>query len=255
MTTGGAGVYETYSNNTSSDDDDKQIAFEFQMTEIGATVSPPARPHVDVQNDSFLPVWDHVHRENTWCLPMVPDNLARMVSRTYSTKSQKKRSKMTRGLQGKWIDAKLKLAMDTMESGASIGTAVKFYGIPKTSLSDHVNGRTHCRKRGPKVVLNHEEEEALETYMREMADYSHLLTTEQLKLKVALLTQKRAQLDNVVSKLPSRSNSQALIEFRIFKDKGLKCKKVATFYKNLQQLYQQYKYPPTNIWNCDESEA
>ena len=78
--------------------------------------------------------------------------------------------------------------MDAVESEASIGAAARFYGIPKTSLSDHMNGRTRGRKRGPKCVLNHEEEEALETYMREMVDYGHPLTTQQVILKVALLT-------------------------------------------------------------------
>ena len=76
--------------------------------------------------------------------------------------------------------------MDVVESRASIGATTRFYGILKTSLLNHVNGRTRGRKRSPKAVLNHEEEEALETYMREMADYNHPLTTEQLKLKVAL---------------------------------------------------------------------
>ena len=86
MTAGGAKVCETYSNNTSSNDDDGQAAFEFQTSEIGATVSPPASPCVNVQNDSFLPIWDHAWRENTGCLPMVPENLARMVRCTCSTR-------------------------------------------------------------------------------------------------------------------------------------------------------------------------
>ena len=44
-------------------------------------------------------------------------------------------------------------------------------------------------KKGPKSILNKEEEEALETYMRKMEDYGHLLTIEELKGKVFLLTQ------------------------------------------------------------------
>jgi hypothetical protein len=30
---------------------------------------------------------------------------------------------------------------------------------------------------------------------------------------------------------------------------------VSTFYSNLSELYEKYKYPPSNIWNCDESGA
>ena len=78
--------------------------------------------------------------------------------------------------------------MDAIEVGESLSVAAKFYGIPKTSLSDHIHDKTTSRKQGPTLVLKHEEEQALENYMINMAEYGHFLTTEQLKLKVALLT-------------------------------------------------------------------
>ena len=84
------------------------------------------------------------------------------------------------------------MAMEAIEVGESLCVAVNFYGIPKTSFSDHVHGRTTTRKREPTPVLKQEEEQALESYMIRMADYGHPLTTEELRLKVSLLTKKRA---------------------------------------------------------------
>ena len=78
--------------------------------------------------------------------------------------------------------------MDAVEPGTAIAAASRYFGIPKTSLSNHVSGRIRGRKKGPRAVLKQEEEEALETYMRDMVDYGHPLTTEKLKLKVAGLT-------------------------------------------------------------------
>ena len=43
----------------------------------------------------------------------------------------------------------------------------------------------------PALVLKQEEEQSLESYMIKMADYGHSLTTEELRLKVALLTQEK----------------------------------------------------------------
>ena len=78
-----------------------------------------------------------------------------------------------------------------MELGALIGGTSRFYEIPKTSLSNQVDGRWRGKKKGAKVVQNQEEEEALEIYMRDIADYGHQLTTKQIKLKVTILTRKR----------------------------------------------------------------
>ena len=37
--------------------------------------------------------------------------------------------------------------------------------------------------------------------------------------------------------------------------KGLCAENVASFYKNLEELYQKYQYPLDHVWNCDESGA
>ena len=81
--------------------------------------------------------------------------------------------------------------MDAIKIDESLRVASKFNGIFRTFLSNQVNDESQGRKKGIHVVLNLEEKQALEMYMIDMADYRHLLTTEQLKLKVALLMQKK----------------------------------------------------------------
>ena len=81
--------------------------------------------------------------------------------------------------------------MEAVEQGASIKTATRSYGIPPTSLTYHLIGRSQGKKREPPPVLTMQEESALEKYMTDMADYGHPLSIEHLRLKVALLTQER----------------------------------------------------------------
>ena len=157
------------------------------------------------------------------------------------------------------------MVMEAVEAGELLCAAANFYGIPKTSLSDHVHGRTRTRKRGPAPVLKQEEEQALESYLIKMADYGHPLTTEELRLKVALLTQGR--ITSFKDRIPSNSwfiwfkkrhpnlTTRQSQELEYSRAKGLCAEKVASFYQNLQQLYDKHKYPLENIWNYDESGA
>ena len=155
--------------------------------------------------------------------------------------------------------------MEAVEEGACIKTAARFYGIPPSSLTDHLIGRCQGRKRGPPPVLTVDEEAALETYMIDMANYGHPLSTEQLKLKVALMTQERPT--SFTDGIPGRGwlrwfkkrhpdltrrQAQGL---EIERAKGLYVENVASFYSNLQELYEKYQYPVDHVWNCNESGA
>ena len=155
------------------------------------------------------------------------------------------------------------MAMEDVEASESLCAAANFYGIPKTSLSDHVHGKTRTRKRGPTPVPKQEEEQALESYMIKMVDYGHPLTTEELRLKVAFLTQGRVTpfKDGIPGnswftwfkeRHPNLTTRQSQ-ELEYSRAKGLCTEKVASFYQNLQQLYDKHKYRPENIWNCNES--
>ena len=105
----------------------------------------------------------------------------------------------------------------------------------------------------------------LEEYMIQMADLGHLLSMEQLRLKVALLTQERpTPFTNGVQgpawvwwfkkRHPALSLQQSQ-GLDVARAKGLCPENVETFYKNLEDLYAKYQYPPEHIWNCNESGA
>jgi hypothetical protein len=56
--------------------------------------------------------------------------------------------------QAKWIGQHLENAMDMVERGhTSLRKVAKYWNIPLTSLSNHLNGRIRIRKVGPQGVL------------------------------------------------------------------------------------------------------
>ena len=96
--------------------------------------------------------------------------------------------KMTRN----WTSAQLQQALDAIiDEDMKIRTASRKFGIPPTSLRDHLFGTILGRKRGPKTVLNESEEKKLVNYCFKMQELGHHLTPLQLKLKVAQTTQTR----------------------------------------------------------------
>ena len=152
--------------------------------------------------------------------------------------------------------------MDAVEGDAPLKMAACLYGIPPNTLSDHLSGHSLSGKRGPPSVLSSQEEKLLEEYVIQMANLGHPLSMELLRLKVALLTQERPT--PFTNGIPGsawvrwfkkRHHILALRQSQgldVAQAKGL-CPE--TFYKNLEDLYAKYQYPPEHISNCDESGA
>ena len=165
---------------------------------------------------------------------------------------------------GNWTDAALKAAIDAVtDQGMKVRCTARTFGIPSTSLRDHLFGKVVGRKRGTKTTLSQEEEEKLIEYCFKMQDLGHPLTSGQLRLKVAQATQTRdtpwsatgvpgkswlrsfkARHPDLVSK-----KSQPL---ELNRARGLCPTTAITLYSNLANLYNTFKYPPAHIWNCDE---
>ena len=59
------------------------------------------------------------------------------------------------------------------DDGAPIKTVARHYGIPTTSLRDHVTGKTISRKRGKSGVLSLEEENELVKWILKMQTLGH----------------------------------------------------------------------------------
>ena len=58
--------------------------------------------------------------------------------------------------------------MVAVDDGAPIKTLARFYGIPTTSLRDHITGKTINKKRGRSGVLSSEEENELVNWILKM---------------------------------------------------------------------------------------
>ena len=152
-----------------------------------------------------------------------------------------------------------------MDAGCGLATAARNMGILATSLRDHIYGRTIKRKKGRQEVLSVEEESALVKWMLEMQEHAHSICIMELRRKVVEITQD--QWTPFKDGIPGRGwlhwfrnrhpeltlrSTQALEEACA---KGLNPNSVASFYDKLQAAYQQHGYPPSHIWNADESGA
>ena len=172
------------------------------------------------------------------------------------TKIRKRRRQMET-----WTDNQLAAVV----AGCKLAIAARNMGIPATSLRDHIYGRTIKRKKGQQGVLSVEEESALVKWMLEMQEHVHPICIMELRRKVAEMIHDRwtpfkdgipdrgwlRWFRNRHPELTLRS-AQALEEARA---KGLNPNSVASFYDNLQVAYQQHAYPPSHIWNVNESGA
>lgn len=166
---------------------------------------------------------------------------------------------------GNWSNQQLNKAMDAVtDQGMEVRKAARTFGIPVSSLRDHLYGKTVKRKRGKQPVLKEDEETKLVEYLFKMQDLGHPLTPGQLRLKVAQATQARETPWSDIG-LPGKNwlksfkrrhpeiASRKGQPLEVARARGLCASTVATLYGNLEELYTTFKYPPSHIWNCDES--
>ena len=166
---------------------------------------------------------------------------------------------------GNSSDASQKQAMDAVtDQGVKLKTTLRIFGVPATSLYDHLYDKTLTRQRGNAPVLKADEEQKLVDYIFKIQDLRHPLTVAELRFKVSLATQTRASPWSATG-LPGKG---WLRRFKVRhpkiatrKSQGLDisraralCPIIAeTLYTNLEEFYNAYHYPPSHIWNCDKS--
>ena len=81
-----------------------------------------------------------------------------------------------------WTNAQLKRAMDAVtDQGMKVRTATRIFGVPNTSLRDHLYGKTIVRRRRVKPTLQQDEAEKLVDFLFKMQDLGHPLTPLQLR--------------------------------------------------------------------------
>ena len=155
--------------------------------------------------------------------------------------------------------------MDTItDEGMKLKMAAKIFGIPNSSLRDHLYEKTTCRQRGTKSMLKRQEEKKIVDYVFKMQELGHSLTPLELRLKVATATQTRETpwsasglpgtgwLRRFYSRHPEivSRRSQGL---EVARARSLCPATAETLYGNLETLYGTHNYLPDHIWNYDES--
>ena len=69
-----------------------------------------------------------------------------------------------------WTGNEAEEAVNACQRGMSIHCAAKFYGIPKSTICDKLNGQTPmARKKGPPTKLSTELENCIEQWIKHMA--------------------------------------------------------------------------------------
>ncbi len=93
--------------------------------------------------------------------------------------------------KGMWTTKALEKTMDVIERGTHSMRASKSWNIPMSSLVDHLDGKTRSRKMGLGGVLTKEVDEVMVTWTLAMQECELSISLQQLKMKVAKLTQTR----------------------------------------------------------------
>ena len=93
--------------------------------------------------------------------------------------------------RAQWSDRALELAMEVFDNDHFYSRIFAKYKILRSSIRDHMNGKTRSRKMDPKGVLTVEDETALCNYIEEMTNYGLLLIPIQIKIKVGQMIEER----------------------------------------------------------------
>ena len=188
-------------------------------------------------------------------------SLPKWASSTKPTKTI--RTKNVGKRRAKWTDDDLVGAIACYDVGYKLGECCKAFNIPKSSLRDHLSGKTKSRKIRATTILTKEEEALIIQYMDEMLEIGQPLTPQMLKLKAAEVCQGR--LTPFKDGIPGESwlywFRQRHLHLVMRVPQGLPHARAKAmnpitchgFYSNLLQLYNKFQYPHSHIWNVDES--
>ncbi len=153
---------------------------------VGLQLSAPHMSNVDQLTDTHTP--------NIFQLtgPQTPNGEQPMDSEpsAHTNVQVGKRKGMTK--TGQWTSDSLAKAIMAVKRGImGLRQAARAHNIPPSSLYDHLTGKIKKRKRGPQGVLSQEEEALVVEWILKTQEEGHSVTIQQLKLKVAEITQSR----------------------------------------------------------------
>lgn len=177
-----------------------------------------------------------------------------------------------KGVKNKWTDEQLCEAVEKVKSGEqSLRAAALAYGIPRSTLSDHLWGVSHKRYGGSSTVLTTEEEREIVLTCQILADMGFPLTKAYVEVVVKdyLKNQDRNSLFGP-SGIPGRSwwegflgRWPSLVQRKpqhLARQRAQSSMQevVDVFFDRLENLFQKTGLSDApdlahRIWNCDET--
>ena len=121
--------------------------------------------------------------------------LSKRIVRTYSRPTHSSVCTDPRGSYHVWDDSTLVKAIEAKHSGLSYRRAAGMYGIPTSTLFDHITGKVEVGARpGPKPYLTNEEEEEVASFLVQTAKIGYPHTKSQvLALVQQIVNSKRIE--------------------------------------------------------------
>ena len=114
----------------------------------------------------------------------------RIIKSTQCYHKSPTKSAYIRGKYHAWEQTNLEKAIHAKQSGLSYRRAAAMYGIPTTTLHDHISGKVEVgAKPGPKCYLDDYEEEELARFLLELAKIGYPHTKSQTKSQTLALVQ------------------------------------------------------------------
>ncbi|XP_055637195.1 uncharacterized protein LOC129775934 isoform X2 [Toxorhynchites rutilus septentrionalis] len=195
---------------------------------------------------------------------------------TICLKTNQKKASMSRntnrkGKRMQWTVEKLALAMEAVHNGMQRTTAAKLYGVPKCSLSRYLKTTENPKevKLAPRgrFSLSLQQEEQLVMYAKEIAECFHGLSALEMRSLAFQMAEKSRVLNsfNRQLKLAGWDWLQSFLQRhrtvslrkqdskRIKRGKTLNRESVVQFFNRLELIYSEHAYPPSRIWNVDDT--
>lgn len=170
--------------------------------------------------------------------------------------------------KAQWTPEQLSIAINEVQNGKSIRTAAKDHGIPFSTLQERLKKSVTCGPRlGRKSVFHSDQEASIVTHLKTLANMYYGLTplqfrkvafefAEKLNIHHRFNTARRVAgkdwLEGFLKRNPSISirKPEATSMNRI---KGFNKTEVKTFFENLENVMEKFKFTPNNIYNMDET--
>lgn len=168
-----------------------------------------------------------------------------------------------RGTYKSWNDIGLSKALAEVEKGLSIRTVAEMYGIPKSTLHDHVSGKVaYGAKSGPDPYLDLEEEEELASFLVRSAGIGYPHTKKEVFTLVQQILTKKGVEANVTNGWWERFRSRhpnittrVAVPLSVARAKASDPVVLEGYFDMLEECLKENKIfdKPGFIFNCDET--